>query len=88
MSRTNPGAVIHKNVAIIACDTSVTLQETMKRIADLAVDAVAIGDRHLALPARDVRLLLDRLNEHGQFPRLVGELPADGDGVEDAGESN
>lgn len=58
---------------MIACDTPGTLQETLQRLGDLDVDAVQVGERHLILPAHDVHVVLDRLKEHGQFPRLVGE---------------
>lgn len=72
MSRTASGAVIHRNVALIACDTSATLQETFRKLGDIGLHAVPIGDRHVLLPASMARAALDRLREHGQFPRLVG----------------
>ena len=74
MSRTASGAVIHRNVALIACDTPATLQETLRKLGDLDVDAVSIGDRHVLLPSGHARSVLDRLKEHGQFPRLVGRF--------------
>lgn len=40
---------------------------------DLEIDAVQIGERHLVLPARQVGSILDKLREHGQFPKLVGK---------------
>lgn len=73
LSSAKPGAVIHRNVAVIACDTPGTLQETLQRLGDLQVDAVQVGERHLILPSQYVHLVLDRLKEHGQFPRLVGQ---------------
>lgn len=57
---------------MIACDTSGTLQETLHRLEDLDLDAVQVGERHLLLPARQVQHVLERLKEHGQFPRLIG----------------
>ena len=69
----NPGSVVHRKVALIACDTAVTLRETLHRLEDLGIDAVQIGGRHLAMPASQIHLVLERLKEHGQFPRLVGE---------------
>lgn len=77
MSSTKAGAVIHRNLAVIACDSPGTLRETLMRLEDLDLDAVTIGDRHLLLPASRVATVLDRLKEHGQFPRLVGEMPSD-----------
>lgn len=74
MSSANPGAVIHRNVAVIACDTPGTLQETLQRLGELDVDAVQVGERHLILPSQHVRHVLSRLKEHGQFPRLVGKV--------------
>lgn len=62
---------------MIACDTSGTLQETLQRLEDLDLDAVQVGERHLLLPARQVQYVLDRLKEHGQFPRLVGRTRED-----------
>lgn len=89
MSRSIPGAVIHKNVAVIACDTPATLQETLHHIDDLEIDVVSIGDRHFMLPASQAPSVLSALREHGQFPRLVGEpmklesaTPDDADEVE------
>jgi hypothetical protein len=73
LSSSNSGAVVHRNVAVIACDTGVTLKETLHRLEDIDVDAVQIGERHLVLPARQVGSILDRLREHGQFPKLVGK---------------
>lgn len=73
LSSAKPGAVIHRNVAVIACDTPGTLQETLQRLGDLDVDAVQVGERHLILPSQHVHLVLSRLKEHGQFPRLVGD---------------
>ena len=67
------GAVIHRNLSVIACDTPATLQETLHRIDDLAIDVVALGERHFVLPASQAPRVLERLREHGQFPRLVGE---------------
>ncbi len=83
MSSAKPGAVIHRNVAVIACDTSGTLQETLQRLGDLDVDAVQVGERHLILPARHVHHVLSRLKEHGQFPRLVGQAPTPSDEQQD-----
>ena len=73
LSSAKPGAVIHRNVAVIACDTPGTLQETLQRLGDLKVDAVQVGERHLILPSQHVHFVLSRLKEHGQFPRLVGQ---------------
>ncbi len=92
MSLSSSGAVIHRNVALIACDTSGTLRETLKKLGDLDVAAVAIGERHVILPASRASEVLDRLKEHGQFPRLVGgqfldgstSPPDDADVAEDA----
>jgi hypothetical protein len=67
------GAVVHHDVAVIACDSAVTLKETLHRLADLEVDAVTVGDRHVVLPASQVSRVLERMKEFGQFPRLVGE---------------
>lgn len=72
MSRTTSGAVIHRNVALIACDTSGTLQETVHKLGALAQLAVPVGDRHLLMPASRAREALEHLRSHGQFPRLVG----------------
>lgn len=74
MSRTASGAVIHRNVALIACDTSATLQETLRKLGDLEDVAVPVGDRHVLIPATRARDVLAQLKEHGQFPRLVGRF--------------
>ena len=73
VSTTRAGAVIHRNVAVIACDTSGTLRETLHRLEDLDIDAVRVGDRHLVLPASQVNEVLAKMREHGQFPRLIGD---------------
>lgn len=83
MSRTASGAVIHRNVALIACDTPATLQETFRKLGELDVHAVPIGDRHVLLPAQLAETILGRLREHGQFPRLVG-APEIGESLADA----
>lgn len=77
MSRTTPGAIIHRNLSVIACDTTATLQETMHHLADVDVELVRIGERHIALPSSHLDEVLDRLRATGQFPRLVGANPED-----------
>ena len=86
MSKTRPGTVIHKNVALIACDTALTLKETLQRLEYLDISAIQLGERHLALPAHDVNKALNRLKEHGEFPRLIG-IPIP-DGTEEPAEEN
>lgn len=73
MSTNRAGAVIHRNVAVIVCDTAATLAETMSRLAELSLDAVCIGDRYVVMPAPQAETVLAKLREFGQFPRLVGE---------------
>ncbi len=73
MSSSKSGAVIHRQLAVIACDVSGTLKETLARLAGLEIDLVCVGDRHLVLPASQVKAVLSCLNQHGQFPRLVGD---------------
>lgn len=73
MSKQTSGAVIHRNVAVIACDTAATLAETSKKISELGLDLVMIGDRHIVIPARHIPDVLGRFKELGQFPRLLGE---------------
>jgi hypothetical protein len=73
VSSSKSGAVIHRQLAVIACDASGTLKETLARLAGLEIDLVCVGDRHLVLPASQVRAVLSCLNQHGQFPRLVGD---------------
>lgn len=77
MSHAKAGAVIHRNLAVIAFDTSGTLKETVHRLADLDLDSITLGDRHLVLPSSRVGLVLERLKQLGQFPRLVGEPPVE-----------
>jgi hypothetical protein len=73
VSSSKSGAVIHRQLAVIACDVSGTLKETLARLAGLEIDLVCVGDRHLVLPASQVKAVLSCLNQHGQFPRLVGD---------------
>jgi hypothetical protein len=73
VSKQTSGAVIHRNVAVIACDTAATLAETSKKIGELGLDLVMIGDRHIVIPARYIPMVLGRFKELGQFPRLLGE---------------
>lgn len=88
MSRTSSGAVIHRNVALIACDTSATLQETFRKLGDLDALAVPVGDRHVLVPASRAREILAQLKEHGQFPRLVGRFLDEVDEEEVPDETN
>ena len=78
MSNSKSGAVIHRQVAVIACDNASTLKETLVRLAGLQIDAVCLGERHLVLPAEQVKGVLACLNNFGQFPRLIGEEGAIG----------
>jgi putative heme iron utilization protein len=73
VSSSKSGAVIHRQLAVIACDVSGTLKETLARLAGLEIDLVCVSDRHLVLPASQVKAVLSCLNQHGQFPRLVGD---------------
>ncbi|TVR02916.1 MAG: hypothetical protein EA398_06690 [Deltaproteobacteria bacterium] len=84
MSRTTPGAIIHRNLSIIACDTSATLQETLHHLADVEAELVRIGERHIALPSSHLDEVLSRLRATGQFPRLVGAPPGSGEAEEGA----
>ena len=78
VSRTTAGAVIHRNVALIACDTPATMEETLQKLGDLDVDAVPVGNRHVLLPSRWAGDVLAKLRQHGQFPKLVGTVgPSD-----------
>lgn len=74
MSHGAPGAVVHRHVTLIACDGTSTLNDTIKHLEDLDADLVRIGDHYLAVPAHQVNLVLSRMREHGQFPRLLGEI--------------
>ena len=74
VSKQTAGAVIHRNVALIACDTPATLAETARKLEELGdIDLVTLGDRHFMIPARQVSRVLARLKALGQFPRLLGE---------------
>ncbi len=73
MSNIKSGAVIHREVAVIACDNAGTLKETLVRLSGLDIDAVCLGERHLVLPAAQIGEVLNCLKSHGQFPRLVGD---------------
>ena len=91
MSRSQPGAVIHRNLALIACDAAATLRETQRKLEGLQVTAVPIGERHLLIPGSQARTVLQALREHGQFPRLVGDFLSrptelDGDGSAEGAE--
>lgn len=81
MSKSPPGAVIHRNVSVIACDSSATLQETLHHLEDADVELVQIGERHLALPASQLPVVMERMRSTGQFPRLVGEIAPAPDGA-------
>lgn len=83
MSKSTPGAIIHRNLSVIACDTSATLQETLHHLAEIEVELVRIGERHIALPSSHLTEVLTRLRATGQFPRLVGEDPASAGAVQD-----
>ncbi len=73
MSNIKSGAVIHREVAVIACDNAGTLKETLVRLSGLDIDAVCLGERHLVLPAAQIGEVLNCLKGHGQVPRLVGD---------------
>lgn len=94
MSNIKSGAVIHREVAVIACDNAGTLKETLVRLSGLDIDAVCLGERHLVLPAAQIGEVLSCLKSHGQFPRLVGDeslvpsLAADADSASTSSEAN
>lgn len=75
MSHGGPGAVVHRHVALIVCDGTATLNDTLKHLDDLDVDLVQVGEHYLAVPAHQVDAVLARMREHGQYPRLLGEPP-------------
>lgn len=73
MSSRKKAATVHRNVTMIACDDPGTLKETQLHLAELELNGVVMGERFLLVPNSKAQAVLDRLNELGIFPRVIGQ---------------
>jgi hypothetical protein len=69
-------AVIHENVSVLSCDSSATMAETLRLLADLDLPTMAIGDTALAFPADRFHQVQLALHTRACYPKVVGEPPA------------
>lgn len=72
--------VIHRGLALMLCEDTAILEETLRAIETLDLHIRRLGDRGLLVPADEVDAIRRTLEEEGTFPRLVGSLP-DSDGA-------
>ncbi len=76
MSRTDPpGATLHVNVALLECDSPVTLKETLLLLESLPVHTMRVGQTALAFPADELPIVHQALVEQQRFPTIVGRMP-------------
>ncbi len=73
MSSRKKAATVHRNVTMIACDTPGTLKETQLHLEELELEGVIFGERFLVVPNSRAQEVLERLNELGIYPRVIGQ---------------
>jgi hypothetical protein len=67
--------MLHVNVAMLECDTSMTLEETLLRLSTLPVHLQRVGDKALAFPAQEFHIVEQALLAEEVYPTVVGPLP-------------
>ena len=76
MSRANPsGSVLHTHVALLECDSPITLDETLLFLAALPVHTMRVGDCSVAFPAHEFSIVQKALMARQLFPTVVGPQP-------------
>lgn len=66
--------VAHRHLALVWCDSSVSLAEVLAQVDLTDVPHQRFGERAVAVPAEYAATIRDALREAGSFPRIVGEL--------------
>jgi len=76
LSRFDPHKVtLHLNVAVLHCDSPVTLEETLLLLKDLALHIQRVGATSIAFPRAEFAVIERALHDHALFPRTIGKLP-------------
>ncbi len=77
--------VIHRGLALMLCEDTAILEETLRAIEPLDLHIRRLGDRALLVPADQIDGILETLESEGTFPRLVGSI-GDAEDVEKSDE--
>ena len=75
--------IIHRGLALMLCEDTAILEETLRAIEELDLHIRRLGDRALLVPADEVEAIRQTLEQEGTFPRFVGSLRDSKDPTED-----
>ncbi|MBA2664449.1 MAG: hypothetical protein H0U74_19335 [Bradymonadaceae bacterium] len=79
--------VVHRGVALMMCESSAILEETLLAVDTSELHVQRLSDRALAMPAHQIEIVRRALEGRGIYPKIVGadlaleieELEDDGD---------
>ncbi len=70
-------ATLHLRVALLECDSAVTLEETLLLLQDPSLHLKRVGERAVAFPASELEQVRRALELRQCYPRVVGgAMPA------------
>lgn len=72
MSQNPP--VVHLNVALMLCDSSAVLTETLHQLETEDIPFKRLGDRGFVAPAYYVDKIRHRLKEKAIYPAIIGDI--------------
>lgn len=81
MSKLPP--VVHRNIALMLCDSSAVLTETLHQLVTEDIPFTRLGDRGFVAPAYHVDKIRQRLKEKAIYPAIIGEVVSKIDELED-----
>ncbi len=85
MSRLDPSRVtLHRPIAVLACDSSATLEETLLLLRELDIHIKRVGPASIAFPREELPRIQRALHQSACFPRVIGAAPAPHDPADDA----
>ena len=64
---------LHRNVAMLVCDSAATLEETLLLLEDPRLNFRRVGATSIVFPARQMGLLQRALHAASCYPHVLGE---------------
>ena len=74
MSSKKSPPVVQRNLALVLCSDQAGLEETLLDLELKEIPHERLGARPLLVLASEVEPMRAKLNEHGIFPRIVGDI--------------